>query len=107
MRYLLIFSTALLLAQRHEIPRLNSCISEFYDPEMYNYLTFKNNCAQSLTVVLVAKDGSGAGERWNCVRVEKIPSAVTMRRAKSRSRGALSFMCARPETFPWTITTRR
>ena len=61
MRYLLIFSTALLLAQRHEIPRLNSCISEFYDPEMYNYLTFKNNCAQSLTVVLVAKDGSGAG----------------------------------------------
>ena len=49
------------LAQRHEIPPLNSCIKEFYDPEMYNYLTFQNTCAQSLTVVLVAKDGSGAG----------------------------------------------
>lgn len=48
-------------AQRHEIPPLNSCIKEFYDPEMYNYLTFKNTCAQSLTVVLIAKDGSGGG----------------------------------------------
>ncbi len=48
-------------AQRHEIPPLNSCIKEFYDPEMYNYLTFKNTCSQSLTVVLIAKDGSGAG----------------------------------------------
>ncbi|MDQ6700638.1 MAG: hypothetical protein M3Z36_10690 [Acidobacteriota bacterium] len=48
-------------AQRHEIPQLNSCIKEFNDPEMYNYLTFKNTCSQSLTVVLVAKDGSGGG----------------------------------------------
>ena len=31
-------------AQRHEIPAFNSCIREFYDPEMYNYLTHKNNC---------------------------------------------------------------
>ena|ERR1700693_292130 len=48
-------------AQRHEIPLLNSCIKEFYDPGMYDYLTFQNTCSQSLTVVLVAKDGSGAG----------------------------------------------
>jgi hypothetical protein len=48
-------------AQRHEIPQLNSCIKESYDPGMYNYLSFKNTCSQSLTVVLVAKDGSGAG----------------------------------------------
>lgn len=47
-------------AQHHEIPTLNSCIREFYDPGMYNYLTFKNNCSQSLTLVFVAKDGSGA-----------------------------------------------
>ena len=51
----------LAFAQQHEIPQLNSCIREFYDPEMYNYLTFKNICAQTLTVVLVAKDGSSAG----------------------------------------------
>lgn len=47
-------------AQRHEIPALNSCIREFYDPGMYNYLSFKNNCSHSLTLVFVAKDGSGA-----------------------------------------------
>ena len=48
-------------AQRHEIPAFNSCIREFYDPEMYDYLTYKNNCSQSLTIVFVAKDGSGIG----------------------------------------------
>ena len=71
MRHSLLFLTAAALftvanaqsafAQRHEIPPLNSCIREFYDPEMYNYLTFKNNCSQSLTIVFIAKDGSGAG----------------------------------------------
>lgn len=48
-------------AQRHEIPTLNSCIKEFYDPEMYNYLTFRNTCAQSVTLVYIPKDGSGTG----------------------------------------------
>ena len=48
-------------AQRHEVPTFSSCIREFYDSGMYNYLTYKNNCSQSLTVVFVAKDGSGAG----------------------------------------------
>lgn len=47
------------LSQRHEIPKLTSCIREFYDPEMYNYLTYKNTCTESLTVVFVAKDRSG------------------------------------------------
>ncbi len=41
-------------AQRHEIPPLTSCIKEFYDREMYNYLTFINNCSQSLTLVFLA-----------------------------------------------------
>lgn len=48
------------VAQRHEIPTLSSCIREFYDPGMYNYLTFKNNCSHSVTLVFVAKDASGA-----------------------------------------------
>lgn len=70
MRHSLLFLTAAawftvmnagsaLAQQRHEIPALNSCIREFYDPEMYNYLTFKNTCSQALTVVFVPKDGSG------------------------------------------------
>ena len=46
-------------AQKHEIPALNSCIKEFYDPGMYNYLTFKNTCLQSLTIVFVPKNGAG------------------------------------------------
>jgi len=65
---LLLTTTALLtvvsaqtaLADGHQNPVLNSCIREFYDPGMYNYLTFQNNCSQSLTMVFVAKDGSGA-----------------------------------------------
>lgn len=47
-------------AQGHEIPALNSCIREFLDPEMYNYLTFKNNCTHGVSLVFVAKDDSGA-----------------------------------------------
>jgi hypothetical protein len=46
-------------AQSHTTPAINSCIKEFYDPGMYNYLSFKNTCSQSLTIVFVAKDGSG------------------------------------------------
>jgi len=46
-------------AQSHEVPLLKSCIREFYDPEMYDYLTFKNNCSQAMTIVFVAKDDSG------------------------------------------------
>ncbi len=53
-------SASTTFAQSHEIPALNSCIKEFYDPGMYNYLSFKNNCTQALTIVFVAKDGSGA-----------------------------------------------
>jgi len=49
------------LGQRHEIPALKSCIREFYDPEMYDYLTYKNNCSQALSMVFVAKDGLGTG----------------------------------------------
>src|SRR4051794_30014916 len=47
-------------AQGHDTPALNTCIHEFYDAEMYNYLTFKNNCSQSLTIVFVAKAGTAA-----------------------------------------------
>lgn len=46
-------------AQSHEVSQLNSCIREFYDPEMYKLLTFKNTCAQSLSIMFFAKDGSG------------------------------------------------
>ncbi len=52
-------------AQTHKIPALNSCIKEFYDPGMYNYLSFKNSCAQTLTIVFVAKDGSGASGKMD------------------------------------------
>jgi hypothetical protein len=60
--FLLPFIAALVMfAQAHETSQLNSCIKEFYDPGMYNYLTFQNTCTKSLTLVLVAKDGSAAG----------------------------------------------
>jgi hypothetical protein len=46
-------------AQSHTTPAINTCIKEFYDPGMYNYLSFKNTCSQPLTIVFVAKDESG------------------------------------------------
>jgi hypothetical protein len=55
----MISGTANVFAQSHQIQPLDKCIGEFYDPGMYNYLTYKNNCAQSLTIVFAAKDGSG------------------------------------------------
>jgi hypothetical protein len=58
--FLMMANASTALAQNHVTPPLNSCIKEFYDPEMYNWLTFKNNCSQALTVIFVAKDGSGA-----------------------------------------------
>jgi len=69
MRRSVLFSAAVLsisvfsastYAQNHTDPAINSCIKEFYDPGMYNYLTFRNDCSQTLTIVFVAKDGSGA-----------------------------------------------
>jgi len=45
----------------HEIPALKSCIKEFNDPEMYNFLTFRNTCSEALSIVFVPKDGSGTG----------------------------------------------
>ena len=59
-RYLLVISAAAFFmmvsvpntfAQGHGTPTLNSCIKEFYDPGMYNYLSFRNTCTQSLTIV--------------------------------------------------------
>jgi len=52
-------SLATTFGQGHETPGLNGCIKEFYDPEMYNWLTFRNSCTESLTIVFVAKDQSG------------------------------------------------
>lgn len=46
-------------AQGHVTPTLSSCVREFYDPEMYNYLTFKNNCTHGVTVAFVPKGSSG------------------------------------------------
>ena len=48
------------VAQNHGTPALNSCVREFYDPGMYNYLTFQNNCTHGVTIAFVAKDRSGA-----------------------------------------------
>ncbi len=55
---LMLANTSVAFAQAHEDSPLTSCIKEFYDPGMYNYLTFQNTCTQSLTVVLVPKEGT-------------------------------------------------
>ena len=49
-----------IFAQSHQVAPLTSCIKEFYDPGMYNYLSFRNNCSHGVSIVFIAKDESGA-----------------------------------------------
>src|SRR4051794_11027837 len=91
-------------AQRHEIPALNSCIREFYDPGMYNYLTFKNNCTQSLTLVFVAKDGSGASGSMDLRPGGK--TRLASWRAGARRPATSNFTSARAAICPWTELVR-
>src|SRR5262249_29154520 len=45
--------TAATAAQRYTSPRFNSCIHEFYDSSMYNWLAFENACGQRLSVTYI------------------------------------------------------
>jgi hypothetical protein len=46
-------ATIALAAQRYQSPTFNSCIREFFDPSMYNWLSFGNSCSESLSVTYI------------------------------------------------------
>ena len=49
-------------AQQYVRPEFNGCIRQFYDSNMYNWLSYENTCSQSLSVVFVPNDpGHGGG----------------------------------------------
>jgi TonB family protein len=41
--------------------QFNNCISSFYDPAVYNWLAFKNNCTQALSVTYIFRTETGVG----------------------------------------------
>ncbi|MGB7281273.1 MAG: hypothetical protein WBE13_03340 [Candidatus Acidiferrum sp.] len=38
---------------------VNNCVSSFFDPTVYNWLSYQNNCSQEITVAFSAKNGTG------------------------------------------------
>jgi hypothetical protein len=49
-------ATVALAAQRFESPTFNHCIRQFYDPSMYNWLSFENACSETLSVTYIGYD---------------------------------------------------
>jgi hypothetical protein len=54
--------TSAATAQTYKSPIYNSCIRQFYDPDMYNWLAFENRCSEALSVVFIPyRPGYGGG----------------------------------------------
>ena len=59
---LLMLGASAASAQQYVTPTFNGCIRQFYDPSMYNWMTYENNCGQSLSVTFVPNEpGHGGG----------------------------------------------
>jgi hypothetical protein len=59
---LLMLGASTAFAQQYVTPEYNGCIRQYYDPNMYNWLSYENTCSQSLSVVFVANEpGHGGG----------------------------------------------
>jgi hypothetical protein len=42
--------------QEYRTPEWNGCIRQYYDPNMYNWLSFENQCGESLYIVFIANN---------------------------------------------------
>jgi hypothetical protein len=50
-------------AQAYVSPEYNNCIREFYDPAMYNWLSYENVCGHGISIVYVPyRPGYGASQ---------------------------------------------
>jgi len=55
-------AAGLALAQKYARPEYNECIRAYYDPNMYNWLTFENTCNLALSVTIIWRNPPyGAG----------------------------------------------
>jgi hypothetical protein len=58
----LMLGSATASAQQYLTPEYNGCIRSFFDPALYNWLSYENTCSQSLSVVFVPNQpGHGGG----------------------------------------------
>ena len=42
----------------------NACLSEFYDPATYNWLSIQNTCSSTITVTWILADNTGGAGTW-------------------------------------------
>ena len=42
-------------AQKYRSPEWNGCIQQFYDPDFYNWLSFRNTCSEALAVTYIGR----------------------------------------------------
>ena len=46
-------------AEQKYVAPIEGCLSEFYDSQYYNWLSYRNNCSQSVSVTFVSRFSSG------------------------------------------------
>ena len=63
MTLILIASTS--SAQTYKSPQWNGCIQQFYDRDVYNWLSFRNGCSESVTVVFIPNNPGYGGSSMN------------------------------------------
>ena len=79
-------------AQQYKSPTFNSCIRQFYDPQMYNWLSFQNDCSQSLAVTYIAVNSPYGGYSADLAPGRKASTGFT--RDEVRQRGGFElFVC--------------
>ena len=49
----LLMAASLASAQTYKTPEYNNCIRQFYDPNMYNWLSYENVCSVALSIVYI------------------------------------------------------
>ena len=49
----LLMAASLASAQTYKTPEYNNCIRQFYDPSMYNWLSYENACSEALSIVFI------------------------------------------------------
>lgn len=87
-----LFAVAGAFAAETESPRLNHCVSRVYDPAMYNWLAFENNCGESIHIVYV-QNSPGYGGSAMTVRPGRKGNTGYSRREVDAKGGYELYVC--------------
>ena len=47
-------------AQAYRTHEFHQCVRQFYDPQMYNWLSYKNTCGESITIHFIPAAGEAS-----------------------------------------------